>query len=803
LRRRKKRLPALPWGPTLLAGLHAGVALKKKKTPTTIKKQTEAHLKELYLRFIKVQKYDPDYWRKSRYDDFDDYKFMIAMVERERDAGRVSEETFELVKRELGGLTIAKVYLREKLGSEIESCISEGDPILSIMEQLKPPPELLVDLFTHVFNPSPNEIPPVALGLKSNGELTFKIDLRFTDNKIMEAMGRYLEYYLSPLGQRLMDLWGYRPQLEDGRVLEVIRDPGKGPYGQDLESSMLVVSINFDAGKMKIKKELKELLKKLSPRDTKSTRFHPDTWELAYEIYRLSDQEGLKFKEITNRVGKPYKTVKRLHKTISEHIHQKEYGTPKIREQDTDEEYPFSDANNGWGTWISYKGAPSVKKAEKHFAKQCDTGRRIPRLHEEEPDEYAPFQSVLVGQLDKSLAGTAFEKLIKRTCLKQLLKAEGYEQCGYEPGSKRCKGCNQGLEENRKLGLWKKIQLITDGIPWNAYVESFKYAPIEAAIKKGIPKNSYIAYRYQRIDEEATFVFEKNLPRKKELKWQREYIKKYGVKPWVVKFTWDGEKTTRNIIVAENFGPIGHKPIEHYPRAPVVPCADCGGECPTGDSFPCDKVLKWTQGRHFPRGEPKKYRKRTYCPSCMSSNTVAHLGVWVCQCEVWFTPVAERYDELLSEFTKSLASGDVGDSLISLLDEGREYGVDQIFETTLPVPIEKVSLGLKERGEPITLSERKPLQTPWYPKEAEKPYLKVVTQSVMPLYKRMRDISWKQGFYWKSRVLTLTAILCLDIRDHRFANYWFPHGMVESCDSERWSKERILTLNENLYSEER
>jgi hypothetical protein len=568
----------------------------------------------------------------------------------------------------------------------------------------------------------------------------------------MKAIDRHLEYYLSPLGQRVLDSKGRRPKLEDGRVLEVIRNPGKGPYGPDLESSMLIVSINFDAGKMKIRKELKELLKKLSPRNTEPTpKFSSETMELAYDIYDL-ELQGLKFKEVATRVGRPYKTVKRLHKTISEHIHQKEYGTPKIREQDTDEEYPFSDAQEGWGTSIKYKHSPSVKKAEKHFAKQCDTGRRAPRLREKEED------SVLVGQLDKSLAGTAFEKLIKWICLKQFVGPGGYEQCGYEPGSKRCRGCNQALEVKFKSselywwdivpGLWKKAKLIIDGIPWNAYVESFKYAPIEAAIKEGTPQNSYIAYRYQRIEEEATFVFEKNLPREKELRWQREYIKKYGVKPWVVKFTWDGEKTTRNIIVAENFGPIGCKPIQYWPRAPIVPCADCGGECPDGNPFPCDKLLKWTQGRYFPRGESKKYRKKVYCPSCRSSQTIPHLGIWVCQCGIWFTPVAERYDGLLSEFSRILVTRETEDYFNLLLDEGKEYNIDQVFEISLPVPIEKVTLDLEEDIPPITISERKPLQAPWYPKEAEKPYLKVVTQSVMPLYKRMRDISWKQGFYW-------------------------------------------------------
>jgi len=258
---------------------------------------------------------------------------MIAMAERARDAGRISEEAFQLGKRELAGLTIAKVYLREKLGSEIESCISEGDPILSIKEQLKPPLELLVDLFTHVFHLFPEEKLPLHLSRKGNGGLELKIDLRFTNNKIMEAMTRYLKYFLSPAGQRVLDLWGCRPQLADGQALEDIRNPGRGPYDADLESSVLIVSINCNAGKMKIRRALKELLEKFSPRDKKCTpKFSPDTWETDYQIYVLHHEEGFTFKEIAAKLNMPASTVKSAFQRIYKHIHQTdEYGTAETR----------------------------------------------------------------------------------------------------------------------------------------------------------------------------------------------------------------------------------------------------------------------------------------------------------------------------------------------------------------------------------------------------------------------------------------------------------------------------------------
>jgi hypothetical protein len=707
--------------------------MAKKKKLTLFEKQIEDRLHELYLRFVKVHQYNPDYLRELRYVDFHDYKCMIAMAERARDAGRISEEDFEFLKRELGGFTIAKIYLREYLGSEIESIISKGDSILSIKEQLKPHPGLLFDLFIYILNPFPNEKLPVSFSGKGSD---FYIDLRFTDNKIVEAIDRYLEFFLSPEGQEALDLRGYRPQLEDGRVLKVIRDPGKGPYGPDLDSSMLVVSINFDAGKMKIRKELKKLLKKLSPRDTESTpRFHRDTLEGGYEIYDLKLQ-GLSFKQISAKVGRSYKTVKRLHKDAWGLIHPgKDYSTKSLRRQENQEgeEYPFDDKKNGWGTWIAYSNAPDLKHAERFYAKQCDTGTRTPRLEDEEPDENKPFQSVLVAQLDRSKAGTAFDKLISRVCLRQFLKAEGYEQCGCEPGSPRCNGCNHLSIVYRaselpkwtiEPGSWKGIKLQIDGIPWDAYVENFTNAPVSGAPTEGIPGRHYISYRYQRLEEKVVCEHEKGLTRGKELEWQRGYTEENNVEPWVRKFKWDGEKTIREIIVGENFGPIWWKAIKHFPRAPIVPCADCGGECPDGNTFPCDKLLEWLKGRHFPTSEIKKYKKQVHCPSCKRSNTeplvtlydskpYQHSDVWVCQCGSWFTPVSERYADMLSQFTRSLVSANVEDYLIALLDEAEEHDIDVVFEIVTAAPIEKVHLGSKEDTTPLIIREWKPLLGSW------------------------------------------------------------------------------------------
>ena len=71
----------------------------------------------------------------------------------------------------------------------------------------------------------------------------------------------------------------------------------------------------------------------------------------------------------------------------------------------------------------------------------------------------------------------------------------------------------------------------------------------------------------------------------------------------------------------------------------------------------------------------------------------------------------------------------------------------------------------------------------------------VVTQDVMPLYRIMKDISWKQGFYLRSRVLTLNAITWLDIG--------LPIAKYDVRFRERMrNRERILTLNRILYSRE-
>lgn len=267
------------------------------------------------------------------------------------------------------------------------------------------------------------------------------------------------------------------------------------------------------------------------------------------------------------------------------------------------------------------------------------------------------------------------------------------------------------------------------------------------------------------------------------------HITRLNAKPWVRKWTWDGKKTTREIIVAEEFGPQWFWPNYHYPRAPIVPCADCGGECPEGTPFPCEKLRKWTESKCFSPGG-KKYRKRVYCPKCEKptkdnlitpapkkqyekDKVILHEDVWVCRCDEWFSPPAERYGHMLSEFSKTLVTRDVEDYYDALINEGREYGIEQVFEVTLPVPIERVSLGLKEDLPPITISERKPLQSPcWFiyagvnwvikmvrdrtrhlvpPPKIYRP--KITTQQdengnpEMPLHFRIRTISWKQGYY--------------------------------------------------------
>jgi hypothetical protein len=238
------------------------VALKQKLT--LLEKQNDDYLHEFYLRFIAPLEDNPDCWQNLYVDDYLSSLSLIAALEGGRDAGSISEEACEELKQDVTAITLFKICSREYLKNVIESFRPGEDPILALEEKLNISLEALVDLFAHLFNLFPSNILPLYWSVESNVGLVFNIDLRFTNSSIMKAMDRQFEHFLSAEKQKTPDSRGLRPQLADGQVLEVIRNPGKGPYGPDPVSSMLIVSIDFNAGKTKIRKALDELLKKLS-----------------------------------------------------------------------------------------------------------------------------------------------------------------------------------------------------------------------------------------------------------------------------------------------------------------------------------------------------------------------------------------------------------------------------------------------------------------------------------------------------------------------------------------------------------
>jgi hypothetical protein len=376
------------------------------------------------------------------------------------------------------------------------------------------------------------------------------IDLRFTNNKISEAMDFYLKYFVSPVGQRVLDLWGWRPQLADDQVLKVIRDPGKGPYTEDFESSMLIVSINFDAGKTKIRKALDKLLKELSPRDTKPTpKFSPDTWETDYQIYVLHHEEGFTFKEIAAKLNMPASTVKSAFQRIYKHIHQTdEYGTAETRGElsvditkgllvpldEAEAEYARSQILGGLGNKMAPSGA-----------------------YEDEGGDF-------LVQEPKQDPVTGFFKLCNEIAPRTPRIYALREECVYLPGSEACSTCTPWRNSETFVGNM-------DGIPYfrrkflpltypgtskiiNSIIQPDMVAEEKQKGHVDVGYKEYMAYwdwKHHWLLEQIAFArgyyydyrykdawgekLHSDLPRKEELSLQAEYVEKHGTvrsSPW-------------------------------------------------------------------------------------------------------------------------------------------------------------------------------------------------------------------------------------------------------------------------------
>ena len=525
--------------------------MAKKKKLTLLEKQTDAYLHELCLHFLIPALYKPDYWAQLSLDNYLYYLSVIAALGEAKDAGSITEEEAVEGVRLAARTTVLKDYWREVLRDVIdEACSLEEDPFHALEEKLNLPLEMQVDFIALLFTGFPSKILPVALDLKSNGELTFKVDLRFTDNTIMKAIDRHLEYYLSPLGQRVLDSKGRRPKLEDGRVVEVIRNPGKGPYGPDLESPMLIVSIDFNAGKTKIRKALDELLKKLSPRDTVPTpKFYPDVWEKGYEVLDLHLQ-GLSPEQIAARLGKSYGTAYGQFRDIHKHVYRKEWGTKRKRRQESGELQPSivpcwseerrqiekcpyrvngipqcdrkkslcpeakdfvnqqsDDKHNGWGAWLQYKGMSTVEKAEREMASSGLVGGS--GCHRK--------ASHIFGRDDE--AGTFFLGEDESWFTPPDWHTDCFD-CKLVPGSEGCSTCSQeypsayyvdGLLENKdpyKPSAYTRRFIFPPTHPGTGKIKKRQFEPDDVPGYEGVGHKKYLAYwdsRHHRILEQIAF----------------------------------------------------------------------------------------------------------------------------------------------------------------------------------------------------------------------------------------------------------------------------------------------------------
>ena len=613
--------------------------MAKKKKLTLLEKQTEARLEELYLQFIKVLKYNPDYWNYLDDRDFQDFKSIIASLEEVRfeipllrsiyvpnrpallaDAGSIPEEFFGVAKREVADPILSKVYWRKKLANEIEYCVSEEDPTAALEEKLNCHPELIIDLLIHLLNRFPNKMLPLYWLVNHNAGVMFHLDLLFTDNVIMKAINRHLEFFLSPAVQKTLDPQGWRPQLADGQVLEVIRNPGKGPYNENPESSMLIVSIDFNSGKTKIRKELAELLKKLSPRNTKSTpRFHRDAWEGGYEVLNLYLQE-LSFEQIAARLGKPYNTVYGLFRHIVEYIHQREWGTKRQRRQESGEEYPFDDDlyylkdgeivwkdqfKRGDGKWIG--GTSNLDDAEKEIAGRgllggAGCGRKAAHIVGRD-DEGGTFFNEGMDETWEEAELTRFDNWGRKfgntnTCMDALPPPEeytplipdgrteaqklrdkyirtpayitGYNNCKFHPGSERCSTCNQA---------YPQANYVKGSIEGCTYYKRKALPPIYTNESQNL---------YREFGEVLIYLISclirLKILHEEELRLQSEYIASNGVTkgPW---------------RVAKNFGPRWGWRTQYWPKTKIK-CADCRHII--GCDEICEDVQNWVSKNFRP-----------------------------------------------------------------------------------------------------------------------------------------------------------------------------------------------------------
>jgi hypothetical protein len=317
---------------------------------------------------------------------------------------------------------------------------------------------------------------------------------------------------------------------------------------------------------MRIRKAVKELLKKYSPRDTESTpKFSAKTWERDYEIYRLHHpnyDHRFTFKEIGTKLDVDEPAVKKAYQRIYKHIHQvDEYGTKRTRDElSVDITKGFTGSGNTEGAENQYVRAQMLGG---YGAKMAPSG-----AYEDETrytyTEIKPEAEAVAFKLCREWP-IRTHKCEDDTAKKlgHIGKYAGpirFPTCKHKPGSRTCSDCTP----------WRNCDTFTGNLEGTPYFRRRFTEPTEPI---GEPLARLIG------------LLERDCEPIKEDPEQKEYIATNGVSQCPQK-------------VAEGFGPEWDKPIRYW--VPEPPCGECTRPC---DDSMCDKLWKWTKKNFKPPTE--------------------------------------------------------------------------------------------------------------------------------------------------------------------------------------------------------
>lgn len=405
------------------------MAKSKRKKPSKL----EAHLKELYLTLIEVLKYNPDFWDQHLLFDDKHIRDIKSLVE---DWKGLWDEDLLFEDR---AIRDAKSFVedwedhwdedryikRRKFSFEYLQRLLEKHPTFeSLLEHHSSEPGGLYRLYNHLVTTLAYDkerfsavmaVPEgrdLGMHPESSGLGVF-VNLRFEDGLIKGLFDALLDYYFLP-HYKEDPLWKNIYSAEDW----VLRfEKGLEVVFARRDTTFVEFKINLTASKVRIRKAFVELLQEYSSRKTVSpTRFHPKKWEEAYRIYDLKLQ-GFSFEEIAIQFGKPLSTIHGLYKGLWEHIHGREYGTKRKRAQESGEEYPFDDANHGWGAWIRPKEMPGLEDAEREMASSGllgGSGRRKASYIVSRDDEEGTFFNTAMDETWEEVELTRFDNWGRR-----------------------------------------------------------------------------------------------------------------------------------------------------------------------------------------------------------------------------------------------------------------------------------------------------------------------------------------------------------------------------------------------------